>query len=271
MVSKWEKHGTVHHVKGSAGRPTSRRNSENISKVREAFEECPELSLRRGAAVLDIPKTSLQRLLKEDLGFRPYKLIEGHNIPPKSLAERVTDSKELLNAIVSKPQILDNLWFSDEAHFELTPPRNPQNIRNWCAEHPNVVVERIAHPQRTTAWAAISSKSNNLLASFLSFSQQYLFFQKYFWPSSTAQLTLSFTSWKNNSFLFYDNVVNCGKHISCKMARLHIVQIRLWISCERTLEIGLSPKSLRRIMIVAFPGRHILPIWTHATSFCGDY
>lgn len=160
IVTKWKTHGTIHHVKGKSGRPRSSRNQRNVDRVRETFESNPGLSLRRGAQILEVPQTSLRRILKEDLGFTPYKVLERHHLPEKSIERRVEGSENLLEAIKCNPQMLSNFWFSDEAQFELVQSsKNSQNNRNWCAKPPNIIVERKAHPQKTMVWAAISAKS----------------------------------------------------------------------------------------------------------------
>lgn len=76
IVAKWNTYGTVHHVKANSGRPKSIRNKSNIDKVRQTFEEEPGLSLRRGAQVLNVPQTSLRRILIEDLRFKPFKVMD---------------------------------------------------------------------------------------------------------------------------------------------------------------------------------------------------
>lgn len=159
IVAKWMDHGTVHHVKGNCGRPRSQRNEKIIENVRQTFENTPGLSLRRAAQTLQIPKTSLRRILKEDLGLYPYKELHRHHLPVKSVEQRFLMCKEILGAIEANPHILPCFWFSDESHFELEHLRNSQNIRNWCPQQPNVILEKKAHPQRTTVWAAISEKS----------------------------------------------------------------------------------------------------------------
>ena len=52
---------------------------------------------------------------------------------------------------------LDNIWFSDEAHFYLDGHVSPQNCRFWAAEPPDLVKEKPLHSPKVTVWCAISS------------------------------------------------------------------------------------------------------------------
>ena len=56
----------------------------------------------------------------------------------------------------SNPSILENIWFTDEAHFHLCGHINSQNYRFWGSENPHVVKEKPLHVEKCTAWCAIS-------------------------------------------------------------------------------------------------------------------
>ena len=43
--------------------------------------------------------------------------------------------------------------FSDEAHFWLNGFVNKQNMRDWSATNPNVLLETPLHPQKVTVWS----------------------------------------------------------------------------------------------------------------------
>lgn len=54
-------------------------------------------------------------------------------------------------------ELLDSIWFSDEAHFYLNASVNKQNMRFWGSEKPNLNEEKPFHAVKITVWAAISS------------------------------------------------------------------------------------------------------------------
>jgi hypothetical protein len=50
-----------------------------------------------------------------------------------------------------------NVWFCDEAHFNLDGVVNKQNVQLWAPENPHVIHEKVHHSPRITVWVAISS------------------------------------------------------------------------------------------------------------------
>lgn len=159
MILKWQSHGTVCHFKGNSGRPKSIRTQTNTERVREVFEKNPRLSVRRASQLLDISKSSIHQILK-DLGFHPYKTVKRHCIPTGKKEQRLIHSREIANMIRNNPALLPRLWFSDEANFQLTHSGNRQNDRNWCSEQPFEIFEKALHPEKTTAWCAISKEGS---------------------------------------------------------------------------------------------------------------
>ncbi len=61
-----------------------------------------------------------------------------------------TDTIEL------NPDFLNDLWFSDEAHFLLSGHVNSKNNIFWGTAAPNEVLQRPLHSKKCTAWVAIS-------------------------------------------------------------------------------------------------------------------
>lgn len=160
ILKKWNDHGTVHdRTRKKSGKVSNQSKETKLDKVREEFTNNPHLSLRRGGQILNIPKTTLHRVLKEDLRLRPYKFMKRHKIPPGSAQKRKSDAMSLLAVFDDNPQILSCLWCTDEAHFELKHSINHQNDRHWSSHQPHAIAEKEAHPQRTTVWAAMSIDS----------------------------------------------------------------------------------------------------------------
>jgi hypothetical protein len=55
-----------------------------------------------------------------------------------------------------QPEILDFVWFTDEALFHLSGYVNPQNTLVWAAENPHVYHEELLHPLKVGVWCLIS-------------------------------------------------------------------------------------------------------------------
>jgi len=54
------------------------------------------------------------------------------------------------------PDFLDNVWFSDEAHFLLSGHVNSKNNIFWGSRPPEHCLQRPLHSVKFTAWVAIS-------------------------------------------------------------------------------------------------------------------
>ena len=67
-------HGNVYHRKTGSGRPRSSGSSESQIIIEEAFQKSPErLSLRRAEMELDVPRSSIHRVLHES-GLKAFKI-----------------------------------------------------------------------------------------------------------------------------------------------------------------------------------------------------
>lgn len=63
MVHKFEEKGSVQdQIKGVSGRYADMTSAENIEKVRVEFSDNPRQSISRGSQILDISKSSVQRI-----------------------------------------------------------------------------------------------------------------------------------------------------------------------------------------------------------------
>lgn len=113
--------------------------------------------------MLDISSTSIHWILKKKLLWHPYKTQLKHQIPVRCERPRVVEAGCLLNAINNNLDLLDNIWFSDESHFELTPAVNKQNNRYWAPDQPHIIVERPLHPVTVHVWGAICSYGMTIL------------------------------------------------------------------------------------------------------------
>jgi hypothetical protein len=63
----------------------------------------------------------------------------------------------LLNLMENRPDFVNNLLMSDEAHFHLTVAMNRQNFRYWPMENPREFHLRPLHSSNVAVWCAVSS------------------------------------------------------------------------------------------------------------------
>ena len=60
------------------------------------------------------------------------------------------------NVLENDENFLENVWFSDEAHFLLSGHVNSKNNVFWGSEVPDEVLQRPLHSVKCTAWVAMS-------------------------------------------------------------------------------------------------------------------
>ena len=63
-----------------SGRPRTSRNPENVENVRASVCEQPGFSTRKQSSILNVLKTSLNRILQKDLHLQQYK--NQHSLSP---------------------------------------------------------------------------------------------------------------------------------------------------------------------------------------------
>ena len=71
-IAKFCSHGTIlNRNKGNSGRLVTKRTPENIQLVHQQIEEHEGFSTRRNE--LDLSWSTIQRIIKKDLNYYPYK------------------------------------------------------------------------------------------------------------------------------------------------------------------------------------------------------
>ena len=159
LSEQFLREGSIKNLnKGRSGRKAVARTPQNIAKVKTAISDDPSKSLRKLAQEVNGSYSSVWRIARKDLGLTPYKVTVHHQLTAADQEQRATFARWFSQKCQSDPAFLENIWFSDEAHFHLDGGVNTQNCRIWAAERPDVVLQRPLHSQKVTAWCAISAK-----------------------------------------------------------------------------------------------------------------
>lgn len=156
LVDKFDGFGTVKNInKGRSGR-SSAITPELKETVEDFFAENPTSSTRRASAVLQIPRTTLRRIMKKELKLYPYKIQMFQELTEYDAQRRLAFANNILSQF--EDDLIDpgKIWFTDEAHFWMSGYVNKQNYR-WAKENPRIGRSTSMKPQRVTAWCAISS------------------------------------------------------------------------------------------------------------------
>lgn len=151
-VQKFEETGSTLNQPRS-GRPRTSREPVNIERVRASVREQPGLSTRKRSSVLNVSRTSLNRILHKDLHLHPYKIQIVQQLRPSDYTKRLQFANEMLERFTS----FNNIFFSDEAHFHLTGHVNRQNCRYWSDVNPQLKHQTPLHSPKVTVWAALSA------------------------------------------------------------------------------------------------------------------
>jgi hypothetical protein len=100
--------------------------------------------------------SSVRRILVKDLKLYPYRIQLKHQLTPADMEKRIAMCQWFSQKIDDDEEFLNDVWFSDEAHFLLNGHVNSKNWVFWGSENPHRVVGRPLHSKKCTAWVAIS-------------------------------------------------------------------------------------------------------------------
>ena len=112
--------------------------------------------MRRRSQELGMTRESLRRVLTSDLHLYPYKIQIKQKLTDADKEKRVTMCEWFCNVLENDENFLENVWFSDEAHFLLSGHVNSKNNVFWGSEVPDKVLQRPLHSVKCTAWVAMS-------------------------------------------------------------------------------------------------------------------
>lgn len=152
-IQKFEETGSTMN-QPRCGRPRTSRDAEHIERVRTSVRKQPNLSTRKRSSVLNVPRTSLIRILHKDLHFHPYKIQMVQELKPQDRAHRLQFANDMLEKFTN----FNNIFFSDEAHFHLNGHVNRQNCRYWSDTNPKLKHQKPLHSPKVTVWAALSAR-----------------------------------------------------------------------------------------------------------------
>lgn len=119
--------------RGNSGRPKSATSEENIRRVQNAIESDPRKSARRLSAQLNMKKSSVHNILRQNLKLFPYKIQVLQTQTEQNKRDRVAFCRRYLQMVQRDPALPHKLHFSDEAWFHLSGHVNKQNMRFWSA------------------------------------------------------------------------------------------------------------------------------------------
>ena len=110
-----------------SGRKLTARFPDNMDAMRDSVGRSQKKSIRRHSQELGLSRASVQRIMVKDLQLYPYRIQIKHKLTPADMEKRAVMCQWFENKIEEDPDFLDDVWFSDEAHFLLSGHVNSKN------------------------------------------------------------------------------------------------------------------------------------------------
>ena len=159
ITEKFIAHGTLkNQYKGTCGPKLTIYTTKTIKKLDDIVHQTPKISVRRLAQRPHVSRTTTHRLLKNTLCLTPYKISVHHSLTEVDCEERIAFCQWLKQKCDLFDDFLNNIWFSDEAHFHLNGQVNRQNCRFWGKTPPDEVLQKPLHSPKVTVWCALSGQ-----------------------------------------------------------------------------------------------------------------
>ena len=100
--------------------------------------------------MMDIPRTSIRRIIAENLKLQPFKKIKGQRIDTRTKEKRIERCPNLLRVFTK--QVLETAFFSDEKNFQGDPTAKCPKRSHLCSECLQEVYNRKQTLVRGTQW-----------------------------------------------------------------------------------------------------------------------
>ena len=119
LLKKIDEIGDVKRREGS-GRLKSSRTENNINAVKELIssQECKpgtHATPNEISKMMDIPRTSIRRIIAEDVKLQSFKKMKGQRIDTRTKEKRIERCPNLLHVFTK--QVLETAFFSDKKFF----------------------------------------------------------------------------------------------------------------------------------------------------------
>jgi CTP-dependent riboflavin kinase len=135
---KFDENGTVEDLPRS-GRPIV-LTEEKLEEIGEMVTTDPQVSIRLGAVQAGIGKTSYNVAMKQ-LQFKPYRPTLIVDLNEDDFDRRSEFCEIWLEKLENDPNIIDQIFWSDEAKFNMNNTVNRHNCRYWARENPHIKYE----------------------------------------------------------------------------------------------------------------------------------
>ncbi|GFX41555.1 transposable element tc3 transposase [Trichonephila clavipes] len=160
MVTKFEETGSLNVRSGRGKKPVS---ADAIEKVELQVEEdkssnvLDSTSVRRVAEALDLPRSTVQKIMRNILSYYPYKLQFVQELLPYDFETRHLFSLKFLARLKVDPEWSWNILWTDEAQFHLDGLVNTHNCRIWETDNPHSTLRVPLHSPKVKVLCKFSA------------------------------------------------------------------------------------------------------------------
>lgn len=160
LVKKFERTQSVKDAPRS-GRPKisddTVRNVATAAAGIGAQSSYGECSISSIANVTRVPQSTVRKILKKNLKWKPYRIQEVHKLENGDPERRRLFAEQFLAINEADPQWLPRVIFGDEAIFSLCGQVNSWNTRIWASENPHAIHEKPLHSEKVMVWLGFSA------------------------------------------------------------------------------------------------------------------
>ena len=125
--------------------------------VRRIAKEMPGRSVRDLAIRTGVKKTTVHKILRKTLNFKPWKPIRCHELKDNDYQKRYDFGETMLELRRQDPRIFSNIVWSDEASFHINGCVTLRNCYFWAPKNPNVLYKKAVGKQRVTVWCGMTA------------------------------------------------------------------------------------------------------------------
>lgn len=143
--------------KGHSGRPSV--SEEVVDRVRQTFLRSPKKSTRRCSQELQVPQSTVSKILRKKLRFIPYKLQLVQQLLPQDNETRFQFCCALQALMEDDPHLLSKIIFSDEATFHVNGKVNRHNVRIWGSQNPHAVLQVERDSPKVNVFCAVTEQT----------------------------------------------------------------------------------------------------------------
>ena len=131
---------------------SSLKNSPTLNNIQQRLLLSPTKSLRKLSSQTGMSLSTVRRATKK-LKLHPYRVQLMHELKDLDKQKRLNYCRWFRNLINRNGiDILDQIYYTDEAWFHLSGYSNSQNYRIWSNENPHEFHENPLHSQKIVVW-----------------------------------------------------------------------------------------------------------------------